>query len=157
VKAKGFTLVELIMTVAIIGLLSSVVLPLAELSVQRNKEQDLRLALREIREALDAYKKAVDEGKIKVSVGMSGYPESLQILVDGVSDIKNPTSNSMIYFLRRIPRDPMSTEAFKSNEETWGKRSFESSADDPQEGKDVYDVYSLSPDTGLNGVAYNKW
>ncbi len=156
-KAKGFTLVELIMTVAIIGLLSSVVLPLAELSVQRNKEQDLRLALREIREALDTYKKAVDEGRIKVSAGMSGYPESLQTLVDGVSDIKNPTSNSMIYFLRRIPRDPMSTEQFKTNEETWGKRSFESSAEDPQEGKDVYDVYSLSPDTGLNGVAYNKW
>ena len=132
-------------------------LPLAELSVQRNKEQDLRLALREIREALDTYKKAVDEGRIKVSAGMSGYPESLQTLVDGVSDIKNPTSNSMIYFLRRIPRDPMSTEQFKTNEETWGKRSFESSAEDPQEGKDVYDVYSLSPDTGLNGVAYNKW
>jgi general secretion pathway protein G len=157
VKAKGFTLVELLMTVAIIGLLSSIVLPLAELSVQRNKEQDLRLALREIRVALDAYKKAVDEGRIKLSAGMSGYPESLQTLVDGVSDIKNPNGNNRIYFLRRIPRDPMSADALKSNEETWGIRSFESSADDPQEGKDVYDVYSLSPDTGLNGVAYNKW
>jgi general secretion pathway protein G len=157
VKAKGFTLVELIMTVAIIGLLSSVVLPLAEMAVKRNKEQDLRLSLREIRLALDTYKKAVDEGRIKVSAGMSSYPESLQILVDGVSDIKNPTGNSKIYFLRRIPRDPMSTDALQSNEETWGKRSFESSAEDPQEGKDVYDVYSLSPDTGLNGVAYNKW
>jgi general secretion pathway protein G len=157
VKAKGFTLVELIMTVAIIGLLSSVVLPLAEMSVQRNKEQDLRLALREIRGALDAYKKAVDDGNIIVAAGMSGYPESLQVLVDGVKDAKNPTNNSMIYFLRRIPRDPTATDTSKSDEETWGKRSYESSAEDPEEGKDVYDVYSLSPNTGLNGVEYKKW
>ncbi len=156
-KGNGFTLVELIMTVAIIGLLASVVLPLAELSVQRTKEQDLRLALREIRSALDAYKKAVDEGKIIITAGASGYPESLQVLVDGAKDVKNPTSNSMMYFLRRIPRDPMATDSTKSNEETWGKRSYESSADDPQEGADVYDVYSLSSDTGINGVPYNKW
>lgn len=145
------------MTVAIIGLLASVVLPLAELSVQRGKEQDLRLALREIRGALDAYKKAVDEGSITLAAGLPGYPESLQTLVDGAKDVKNPTSNSMIYFLRRIPRDPMATDSTKSNEETWGKRSYESSADDPQEGKDVYDVYSLSPDSSLNGVPYKKW
>lgn len=156
-KSNGFTLIELIMTVAIIGLLASVVLPLAELSVQRTKEQDLRLALREIRGALDAYKKAVDDGNITVTVGMPSYPESLQVLVDGVKDIKNPTNNSMIYFLRRIPRDPMATENAKSNEETWGKRSYESSADDPQEGKDVYDVYSLSSDIGMNGIPYKKW
>lgn len=157
VKAKGFTLIELIMTVAIIGLLASVVLPLAELSVQRNKEQDLRLALREIRTALDAYKKAVDEGRLMLAVGSSGYPESLQTLVDGANDVKNPTSKSMIYFLRRIPRDPMATDATKTNEETWGKRSYESSADDPQEGKDVYDVYSMSADSGLNGIPYKNW
>ena len=156
-KSKGFTLIELIITVAIIGLLASVVLPLAELSVQRTKEQDLRLALREIRGALDAYKKAVDDGKIIIAVGTPGYPESLQVLVDGVKDVKNPTSNSMIYFLRRIPRDPMATDATKSNEQTWGKRSYESSADDPQEGNDVYDVFSLSSEAGLNGIPYNKW
>ena len=145
------------MTVAIIGLLASVVLPLAELSVQRTKEQDLRFALREIRGALDAYKKAVDEGRIIVSAGMPGYPESLQVLVDGVKDIKNPASSSMIYFLRRIPRDPMATDSSQSDADTWGKRSYESSADEPQEGKDVYDVYSKSPDTGLNGIPYIKW
>ncbi len=145
------------MTVAIIGLMASIVLPLAELSVQRTKEQDLRVALREIRGGLDAYKKAVDDGKVVVAAGMSGYPESLQVLVDGVKDIKNSTSNSMMYFLRRIPRDPMATDSAQSNEDTWGKRSYESSADDPQEGKDVYDVYSLSPDTGLNGIPYKKW
>jgi general secretion pathway protein G len=145
------------MTVAIIGLLASVVLPLAELSVQRTKEQDLRFALREIRGALDAYKKAVDEGRIIVSAGMPGYPESLQVLVDGVKDVKNPTNNSLIYFLRRIPRDPMGTDSSQSDADTWGKRSYESSADEPQEGKDVYDVYSKSPDTGLNGIPYIKW
>jgi general secretion pathway protein G len=134
-----------------------VVLPLAELSVQRTKEQDLRFALREIRGALDAYKKAVDEGRIIVSAGMPGYPESLQVLVDGVKDVKNPTNNSLIYFLRRIPRDPMGTDSSQSDADTWGKRSYESSADEPQEGKDVYDVYSKSPDTGLNGIPYIKW
>jgi general secretion pathway protein G len=104
VRAQGFTLIELIMTVAIIGLLAMVVLPMAEIAVQHTKEQNLRVALREIREALDAYKKAMDEGKIARKVGDSGYPESLQLLVDGANDIKNPKANSKIYFLRRIPR-----------------------------------------------------
>lgn len=157
VKSKGFTLIELIMTVAIIGLLAMVTLPLAELSVQHNKEQELRLALREIRVAIDAYKQAVDDGHIIRSAEKSAYPESLKVLVDGVSDVKDPTNKNKLYFLRRIPRDPMASDSNNSNEESWGKRSYQSSADDPQEGDDVYDVYSLSTSTGMNGVPYKNW
>jgi general secretion pathway protein G len=154
---KGFTLIELIMTVAIIGVLAMLTMPLAELSVQHSKEQELRLALREIREALDAYKQAVADGRIPRSIGKSDYPESLQVLVDGVSDAKSASSNNKMYFLRRIPRDPMSRDTGRKNEETWGKRCYASSADEPEEGSDVYDVYSLSDGTGLNGVPYRKW
>jgi general secretion pathway protein G len=154
---KGFTLIELIMTVAIIGLLATVTLPLAELSVRHSKEQDLRLALRQIREGLDAYKQAYEDGNIAHSLDNSGYPESLQVLVDGVNDIKNPTNKKRIYFLRSIPRDPFATDAGISNEATWGKRSYESSADEPQEGRDVFDVYSLDTGTGLNGIPYRQW
>jgi general secretion pathway protein G len=90
-------------------------------------------------------------------MGRTGYPESLQVLVDGVSDIKNPVAQKKIYFLRRIPRDPFATDSSQSNEATWGKRSYESSADDPQEGLDVFDVYSLDEGTGLNGIPYREW
>ncbi len=157
VKQKGFTLIELIMTVAIIGLLAMVTLPLAELSVRHSKEQELRLALRQIREGLDAYKQAYDDGNMAHTLGSSGYPESLQVLVDGVIDIKNPNAQKKMYFLRNIPRDPLSTDQNVPNDATWGKRSYESSADDPQEGNDVFDVYSLDPGTGLNGIPYKKW
>jgi general secretion pathway protein G len=156
-NTKGFTLVELIMTVAIIGLLATLTLPLAELSVKHSKEQELRLALRQMREALDAYKQAVEDGRIIRSEGKSNYPPTLQILVEGVPDAKDPTNQNKIYFLRRIPRDPMENDSNKQNIDTWGKRSYESSADDPQEGDDVFDVYSLSADTGLNGTPYRNW
>jgi general secretion pathway protein G len=148
-KKNGFTLIELLITVAIVALLASVALPLAEVTVQRNKEKDLRQTLREVRTAIDAYKRAADEGAIEKAADATGYPPTLAVLVDGVKD-KRKTDGTKIFFLRRIPPDPMSGEE-------WGLRSYASPASEPQPGKDVYDVYSKSPDTGLNGVPYREW
>lgn len=153
----GFTLIELVVTVAIVGLLASVALPMTELAVQRDKEQELRLALRQIRSALDAYKQAVDERRVKSSLLQSGYPPTLRVLVDGVPDETDPDGKKMIYFLRRIPRDPMFDDPAKPDDETWGKRSYASSADSPEEGDDVFDVYSMSPGVGMNGISYKNW
>ncbi len=156
-RSKGFTLIELVITVAIVGVLAMMTLPMAEVAVQRSKEQDLRQALREIRTALDEYKRAVEDGRVISSAEKSGYPPSLQDLVDGVPDATNPSSKNKIYFLRRIPRDPLSNDANRPDEDTWGKRSYASSADAPEEGADVFDVYSLSNGVGLNGIPYKKW
>jgi general secretion pathway protein G len=153
----GFTLIELVITVAIVGLLAGVALPMAELGVQRSKEHELHQALREIRTALDAYKSGVDGGMIQHSAEKSGYPPSLKVLVDGVTDSRVPDGKSKIYFLRRIPRDPMFSDPATPDEETWGKRSYASSHDAPEEGEDVFDVYSLSPGVGLNGIPYRNW
>jgi general secretion pathway protein G len=149
VKARGFTLIELLITVAIVALLASIAAPLAEVTVQRGKEKELRETLRQIRSAIDAYKRAGDEGAIERAADASGYPPTLATLVDGVPDKRKP-DGPKIYFLRRVPADPMSGEE-------WGLRSYASSASEPQPGKDVYDVYSKSPDTGLNGVPYREW
>jgi general secretion pathway protein G len=148
-KQQGFTFIELMITVAIVALLASVALPLAELAYQRNREQDMRQALREIRTAIDAYKRAGDEGAIEKKADESGYPPKLETLVEGVTD-KRKTDGSKLYFLRRVPADPISGEE-------WGLRSYASPATEPQPGKDVFDVYSRSEGTGLNGIAYREW
>ena len=148
-KCGGFTFIELMITVAIVALLASIALPLAELTVQRNKEKDFRHALREIRGAIDAYKRAADEGAIERKADASGYPETLALLVEGVTD-KRKTDGSKVFFLRRVPADPLSGE-------DWGLRSYASTATEPQPGKDVFDVYSRSQEKGLNGVAYREW
>jgi general secretion pathway protein G len=124
--------------------------------VQRNKEYELRASLRQIREALDAYKRAVDEGHIFRKAGDSGYPPSLTDLADGVQDAKNP-NGVKLYFLRRIPRDPMYASQIVPAEQTWGVRCYASSHRDPAEGEDVFDVYSLASGKGLNGIAYREW
>jgi general secretion pathway protein G len=146
---KGFTLIELMISVAIIGLLASVAAPLAEVTLQRGKEADLRRSLREVREAIDAYKRAADDGAIDRSLDRSGYPPSLAALVEGAVNKKDP-KGGRLYFLRRVPADPISAEH-------WGLRSYASPADAPQPGQDVFDVYSRSDQVGLNGVPYREW
>lgn len=152
----GFMLIELVVTVAIVALLVSVALPIGELVIQRGKEQELRTALRQIREGLDAYKQAVDDGRIQRAPDASGYPPTLEILVDGIEDTKTPDKRK-IYFMRRIPRDPLSNAPELEAAKTWGRRSYRSPPDNPQEGEDVFDVYSLARGTGLNGIPYREW
>ena len=153
---KGVTIIELIVTFVILAILASIAAPLTQVVIQRNKEQELHIALRKIREAIDAYKNASDEGRIYKSMDESGYPPSLAILEKGVEDIKDPKKRKL-YFIRRIPRDPMYEDGKVPAENTWGKRSYQSAYDHPEEGRDIFDIYSLSDDTALNGTLYKEW
>jgi general secretion pathway protein G len=152
----GFTIIELLVTVVIVSILASVVLPMAELSLQRKKEQQLHEALMQIRRAIDAYKQSWDEGRIERKMSESGYPHHLDELVDGVPDIKSP-QHAKLYFLRRVPRDPFYPDQSVPASKTWGLRSYASSADDPKPGNDVFDVYSLSPGMALDQTPYRQW
>lgn len=152
----GFTFIELMVTLAIMSTLAVVAVPMIEVTVQRSKEKELRSALMQIRDGLDAYKKASDQGRMPLKIGESGYPKNLNDLVDGVVDVKSPQKQKM-YFLRRVPRDPLNPDLNLSAEETWGKRSYKSPPDDPHEGDDVFDVFSLSGAVGLNGIPYKEW
>jgi general secretion pathway protein G len=148
--ARGFTLIELLITVAIVAILASAARPLSELNVKRAKELELRRSLREIRDALDAYKQAAEDGRIERRVGDSGYPRRLEDLVEGVEDRRHAT-RQRVYFLRRIPRDPMTPDG------QWGLRSYATPPDAPSEGDDVYDVYTRAEGIGINGRPYRLW
>ena len=153
---RAFTLIELIVTLAIMAVLVTVAVPLMQVSLQRERERDLRSAMTTIRDGIDAYKRASDQGRIPVRVGESGYPVALNQLVEGVVDQRSP-SRQKIYFLRRLPQDPMVDPAQQTGDTNWGLRSYISPADAPAEGVDIFDVFSRSNKVGLNGVPYREW
>ena len=155
-KPCGFTFIELMITLAIMATLATVAVPMAQVAQQRAKEHELRSALIEIREAIDAYKRASDNGRIKLSLGASGYPKKLDELVEGVPDQRSPSKQN-IYFLRRLPRDPFQPREEGSAADSWNKRAYASPPDNPSEGEDVFDVASRSTKAGLNGVPLNQW
>jgi len=140
----------MIAVIAIISILTTGVMPLAQVTHKRTKELELRNNLRIIRTALDEHKRLVEEGVIPVDAGDSGYPETLEILVTGV-DLKN-AANEKVKLLRRVPRDPMTEDG------EWGLRSY---ADDPDStiwgGQDVYDVYTRSRKKAIDGTYYKDW
>ncbi len=147
---RGLTLLELVVASAILMLLATMALPLAQVKIKRDKERELRRALREIRTAIDRYKDASDRGLIAVKLGTEGYPEDLETLVEGVQLTGAP--DRRVRFLRKIPRDPM------TNSTDWGQRSVQ---DDPDSlswsGKNVFDVYSRSQGIALDETRYQDW
>lgn len=149
-REAGFTLMELVIVTAILAILAATVLPMAHYTAKRTRELDLRQDLREMRNAIDEYKRYSDAGLIPVELGSDGYPKNLQVLVDGVKLVGKV--DQKVKFLRRIPVDPMTGEA------KWGLRSYQDEPDSTTwGGEDVYDVYSLSTGTGLDGIKYSKW
>jgi general secretion pathway protein G len=146
---KGFTLAELVMVAALIALLSTMALPVAKFTVKRRKEAELRLSLRLMRNAIDEHKRLSDQGLIPLELGGEGYPEDIEVLVEGVDLVGQETKRR---FLRRIPWDPM------TGEQEWGKRSYQDEPDsDSWGGENLYDVYSLSDGTAIDGTKYKDW
>lgn len=153
-RTEGYSFVELLVVSVILLILASAVIPLSQVTVQRQREVELRRALRELRTAIDEYKDAVDLGVIggtNVESGTEGYPPDLETLVEGVEAV-NDASGGTLKFLRRIPRDPVGKSL------DWGLRSYQDSSDATTwGGGNVYDVYSLSRGTALDGTRYREW
>ena len=151
---RGYTIIELLVVMAVLGVLATAAMPLAELAARRSKERELKQALSELRHAIDAYKAAYDGGRVAPASGASGYPPTLRVLVAGVPDAK--AGGQAMYFLRRVPADPFAPAGVAADT-SWGLRSYASPAAQPRPGDDVYDVYSQAPGTGINGVPYGEW
>jgi general secretion pathway protein G len=157
-RLRGFTLIELVITLALVSIVAYTALPLYEVTATRMREAELRVALRTMRVALDAYKTAVDTGQITRNALDSGYPPSLDLLVTGVESTQSvPGGMRRLVFLRQIPRDPFTPDPVLAPAQQWNTRSYGSAPDDPQPGNDVFDVASRSPRIGSNGVAYREW
>jgi general secretion pathway protein G len=155
-RARGFTLIELLAALTLLALLATVALPLTELVKRRANEAELRRSLIVIRSALDAYKRASDAGHVERSIDESGYPPDLRTLVEGVED-KKSANGARLYFLRRIPADPMCECEGKPPEEMWETRSYDSDPASFSSGADVFDVRSRNRKEGLDGVPYHAW
>lgn len=157
-RMRGFTLVELLVTLALVAIASSVMLPLASVVETRAKETELRRALRTIRQALDNYKTAADAGVIDKTTGASGYPASLEVLVQGVprSAALGFSATPMV-FLRKIPRDPFNEDPSIPDDKNWNIRAYGSKPGDFSSDKDVFDVSSKSEKTALDGTNYSDW
>lgn len=153
---RGFTLIELLVTLTLVGLVASISVPLYEVTSTRLREAELRSALRQIRSAIDAYKAAADAGLIAKGVAESGYPATLDVLVQGI-EAQNQAGSRRLVFLRQVPRDPFFLEQAAPPVQHWATRSYGSPPDDPRPGDDVYDVASRSAGVGLNGVHYREW
>jgi general secretion pathway protein G len=146
---RGFTVAELVMVSALVAILAAVAVPTGRFIVQRERETELRLDLRLMRNAIDDYKRLADQGMIQVDLGTEGYPKTLEDLVNGVSIVGQQTKKK---FLRRIPMDPMTGKA------EWGLRSYQDSPDSTSwGGQNVYDIYSESEGTALDGTKYKDW
>jgi general secretion pathway protein G len=154
-RGAGFTLIEMMITLAIIAVLVAMALPLAELGARRSKEQELRRSLREIRDAIDGYHAAWEDGRIERKVGEAGYPKTLELLAEGVEDQRDP-KKAKIYFLRRVPADPFADTAL-APADSWGRRAYATPPDAPAAGDDVFDVFSRSAALGLDGRPYRQW
>lgn len=154
--SSGYTMVELLVVMAILGILAAAMLPLGETLIRSQKERDLRHALWEIRSAIDDYKKAVDRGWIIVKAGESGYPNSLESLARGIPDARPNALGQSLYFLRRVPRDPFAPLQLPAAQ-TWQLRSYASPPNRPSAGSDVFDVSSTSAQIALDGTKYSDW
>jgi general secretion pathway protein G len=154
---RGFTLVEMVVCVAIVAVLAAAAHPMVELASRRAKETELRQALRSLRTAIDAYKQASDEGRIGKAADASGYPPTLAALVDGVPRAGAATDDTRrVYFLRRLPRDPFADAALPAAQ-TWALRAYDSPPDAPRAGRDVFDVASRSQRRALDGTRIDQW
>lgn len=152
---RGFTMIELLVVMAILGVLAAAVMPLGQTLVTAQKERDLRLALQEIRSALDEHKRVMDQAAA-TATGGSGYPAGLAALAVGTPDPRPQSLGRTLYFLRAVPRDPFADPKLPADQ-TWRLRSYASAPDRPAPGADVYDVHSSSDAKALDGSLYVQW
>ena len=163
-RSRGFTLIEVLVTLSLVGLIALVSMPLYEVTSKRMKEAQLRQALRVIRSGLDTYKAAVDAGSLTKAAGESGYPATLDLLTEPLELANQPGSlgessrpAQRLLILRQLPRDPFFADPQAPAAQTWNTRTYGTRPDDPQPGADVFDVSSRSAQAGLDGTLYNTW